>query len=649
MTDLEDAWNNYPTPEPPHAQIGADAQQRRHFHVAASASGTLVAAAVAAALVMTLNTGGTSGSRTTASGTAGHLKLTAFQADLKPAASCDQLLNTYRERGLKEVSAYGWDRGIMPLYGMLYESAVPQSAALSSGSALLDQTSSATGTNVQEVGVDEPDSVKANGSLLVRIDGDTLAIYDVTGDAPKRVSTIALPYFANGQILLSGTTVVAIGNDSAPVNTPTMNTRVETVSLADPAHPTITSDVAYSGALSAVRQEGTSIRLVTATGLPPLNFVKPSDNSKAALDKALEANQKLVSQSTLAQWLPTIDTGNGSQQLMPCGDVAVTPDTVPLGTTSVIGFDASNPTAASAIGLSGLTSIAYESADHLYLATDGTQLGPCACYMIPAGGATTDRTTIFAFDLVGDQAAHVATGTVEGAIKDRWSMDEVGGVLRVATTQLANGKQSSSVVMLKQSGEALTQVGRLDGLGIGETLTAARWFDTFAVVSTAQQVDPLFTVDLTDPAHPKLLGALHIPGYSSYFHPLGNGLLLGVGQNVAFNRSGEQSQAQIGLFDISNLSDVKRVAESSLAQWTRPIAGDDPHAFTWLPDHQTALTFFTTQGGTMVLGEFTVSGQSLSQKLIPVQATDPNTVRTLELPNGKVVLMAGGSVTFLPL
>ncbi|MGN6722122.1 MAG: beta-propeller domain-containing protein, partial [Marmoricola sp.] len=610
MTDLENAWDRYPTSPAPLSEIMSNGRPARQMRFARPAFGGLVAAGVAVALAITLNTGNGAGTAASQALIAHPpLKLAAFQADLKPAASCTQLLNTYRKRGLKQVSAYGWNGGgVVPLAAALSQGPMVDatgaaqnfsSKAVAPQAQATGQANSSTGTNVQEVGVDEPDGVKTNGSLLVRIDGDTIAVYDLTGTQPVRVSTIALPYFDGGQILLSGTTVVALGTNTEPAANPTPTSRVVTVSLARPSQPQITSNVTYGGTISSARQHGTTIRLVLTTGLPNLRFAQPDANGSAASTKrALAANRRLVATSTLAQWLPTVDTGNGSQQLLDCNNVAVTPASVALGTTSVVGFDAAAPTSTSAIGLTGQTSIAYESSTHLYLTGAGTWMGPCACPMMDSrvigyGGA--DKTAIFQFDLVGDEAAHVATGTVSGSIADRWSMDEVGGVLRIATTEMSRGIQVSSVVTLKPSGKSLVQVGRLDGLGRGETLTAARWFDSYAVISTAQQMDPLFTVDLTNPGHPKLLGALHIPGYSSYFHPLGNGLLLGVGQKVSFNNSGEQSQAQVGLFDMSNLRNVRRLSVTSLAQWTYPSAANDPHAFTWLPDHNVALTSFTTQ------------------------------------------------------
>ena len=43
--------------------------------------------------------------------------------------------------------------------------------------------------------------------------------------------------------------------------------------------------------------------------------------------------------------------------------------------------------------------------------------------------------------------------------------------------------------------------GRLDlrGLGRDEDIQSVRWFDDLAVVVTFRQIDPLYTIDLSDP------------------------------------------------------------------------------------------------------------------------------------------------------
>ena len=74
---------------------------------------------------------------------------------------------------------------------------------------------------------------------------------------------------------------------------------------------------------------------------------------------------------------------------------------------------------------------------------------------------------------------------------------------------------------------------------------------------TFRQVDPLYAVDLTDPAAPRLLGELKIPGYSEYLHPLGGRRLIGIGQDASAD--GMVRGAQAALFDVTDLT-VARAA-----------------------------------------------------------------------------------------
>ena len=74
-------------------------------------------------------------------------------------------------------------------------------------------TASDTGTNVQEEGVDEPDTAKTDGRILVRLRDDELITYDVSGDAVQRLSSLTLSGIESGQILLAGDTVIAVGEE----------------------------------------------------------------------------------------------------------------------------------------------------------------------------------------------------------------------------------------------------------------------------------------------------------------------------------------------------------------------------------------------------------------------------------------------------
>ena len=103
--------------------------------------------------------------------------------------------------------------------------------------------------------------------------------------------------------------------------------------------------------------------------------------------------------------------------------------------------------------------------------------------------------------------------------------------------------------------------------------------DTGYVV-TFRQIDPLYTVDLANPERPRVLGELKIPGYSAYLHPIGEDLLLGVGQDAT--EEGRPLGTQLSLFDVSDLRKPTRLHKAHLGLgWSE--AESDHHAFLYWP------------------------------------------------------------------
>jgi hypothetical protein len=99
---------------------------------------------------------------------------------------------------------------------------------------------------------------------------------------------------------------------------------------------------------------------------------------------------------------------------------------------------------------------------------------------------------------------------------------------------------------------------------------------------TFRQVDPLYTLDLSDKADPRVLGQLKIRGYSAYLHPISGDLLLGVGQDAS--AQGRTLGTQLSLFDVSDLRNPARLAVASLGANASSDAEFDPHAFLfWKP------------------------------------------------------------------
>ncbi len=166
--------------------------------------------------------------------------------------------------------------------------------------------------------------------------------------------------------------------------------------------------------------------------------------------------------------------------------------------------------------------------------------------------------------------------TLEGTIHDSFSIDEYEGNLRIVTTVQENGSFSGGVNPLARSENEtseetaditnslyildsnLEELGRIEGLAKGEQVYSARFMGDTGYFVTYKQIDPLFSVDLSDPKHPEILGELKIAGFSDYLHPYGDNLLLGIGMDT--DETGTTTNGvKLSMFDIANPEDVQEI------------------------------------------------------------------------------------------
>lgn len=639
---------------------------------------------------------------------------------LSTGASCDDLLAWYVDRAVDRVTPWGWTQP------MVYAEAsaglsvpAPLDAAGSAddrtdASTIDAATDSATGTNVQEPGVDEPDTAKSDGHLLVRVSDGALSVWDVSAAEPTRVGTAPLAGLTGGRVLLAGERAVVVGQDVSAlgVDLPATGarasgTRIKTFDLADPSHPSLVDDRVIDGSLVAARQHGGVIRVVVSAGLPALAFTAPADPAslspgpttepgtpdpshvQAAQQQALTHNRAVVRASTIDDWLPqvtTYDAGTPSTTpLVDCSQVAIPRDDSGPGTLTVVGFDAAHPDEASASSVATASAIAYFATDSLYVAAPPVFPGWGCCADLPNAGATVDLTRIYDFGLSGTAATYVASGSVQGRVADSWSMDEHNGVLRVAHPT-ADG--ANAISLLRARGGNLDEIGHLDGLGRDQQIRAVRWFDDVAILVTARQVDPLYAVSLADPTQPRLLGALHLPGWSSYLHPIGADRLIGLGQTSPggpvgvvpvpvqpapalggngttsspgsagpslppVRRPGLVPRGKATLFDLGDLTHPRELSTVDYPAGSVVQAAFEPHQVTWLPAQQTLLTVVGGGYGTYDAQQawvsvLHVSGDTLTNRLVAVGPTSViGEIRTLPLPDGRVLLVTHEGVRFL--
>ncbi len=168
--------------------------------------------------------------------------------------------------------------------------------------------------------------------------------------------------------------------------------------------------------------------------------------------------------------------------------------------------------------------------------------------------ANETRIMKVAFDASAGKATvtPAAMGTVQGRFLNQFAASEHDGCLRLV---VGNRSRGSSVIVLKQDGEQLAEIGRLDGLAPGEHLYSVRFTDTRAYFVTFVKVDPLFVVDLSDHTSPTLLGELKVPGFSDHIEILDENHLLTIGCDASDTGGRGWTQfggLQVSIFDVSD-------------------------------------------------------------------------------------------------
>jgi len=589
----------------------------------------------------------------------------AAASGLAAFSGCEELRQWYVDAALPLVGPYGFGYPI----DVMEEGGMPPNVSMAqrSGSAP-DQAvgNGETGTNVQEVGVDEPDVAKTDGEIVVTLNGDgvrdALVTTDVTG-SPRELSRVDLPgSVAQGELLLVGDTVVVIANDygydywgdvppnvrlGAPVPSGNQgSTQVVTVDISDPTVPQVEDSTKFGGSLVSAREYDGTVRLVVSTGTPTLDFVMPEQDRSPT--EATRENRAIVRSSSIEDWLPSVDASGDDVPLVECTDVRHPGRQSGLGTISVVTFDAESPDDRSATAVTTAGELVYSSLDRLYVATSTAGWGgPVPAIRAPEVSRRL-RTQVHAFALDGADSTYVASGEVPGVVKDRWSFSEYDGHLRVATSLgfASWSPQENAVVVLDERGGDLVEVGRVDGMGIREQIQSVRWFGDLAVLVTFRQVDPLYLVDLSDPEDPRVLGELKIPGFSAYLHPIGDQRLLGLGQNATLQ--GTTIGAQVGVFDIRDLNDPRRIDSQYFGANSTLTATADPRAFTYLPEERTALTpvqdYMT---GRTLLAILEIGPDGTLTRILMGIGGYAGVVRTLPLGDGQVALVVDGRVSKL--
>ena len=447
-----------------------------------------------------------------------------------------------------------------------------------------ESTPSFSSTNVQEAGIDEPDIVKTDGRRVFAIADSTLYALDAADGAPKLVGALELNGSGAHQILIRGDRVLimttsyggggGIAVDSSKVAYGTSTVILSEVDVSSPGAMTLRRTMSLDGQLVDARLNGGTARVVVVSSP---QAVAPASISSTGL-------RRYVPRTTLVSRL---SGRTFRRSVVACDDVRHPRSFSGLDLLTVLTIDLDKGlfnVDRDAI-MAGAQTV-YGSETGLYVASQRYVAA------VEAGRALPEsmRTQIHRFDVSKEsETTYAGSGEVTGFVLNQYSLSEHEGALRVASTDepqwfegtLARDSESF-VTVLETSGGALSQLGRVGGLGKGERIYAVRFVGDKGYVVTFRQVDPLYTLDLSDKRAPKVLGELKILGYSAYLHPVSDDLLLGVGQDAT--TQGQRLGTQLSLFDVADLRNPKRLAQASLGENSSTSAEFDPHAFLfWKP------------------------------------------------------------------
>ncbi|MDA1052723.1 MAG: beta-propeller domain-containing protein [Planctomycetota bacterium] len=495
------------------------------------------------------------------------------------------------------------------------------------------------GTNIQVNGVDEADLVKTDGEYLYVANDGRLLIIDVRNPAELSLAAeIQLDTYA-GELYVSGDRLVLLSNQYSvtpyvvrglwfPSDDYGPHTSLAIYDITDRTSPKLIQETTFDGNLTASRRIDDLIYLVTSDQLhlprPDMKCetipydnqtnTSPTDNLVADSFVALPAfwpefPQESCVYETQDEYLahveneildlamPSFETTDPKGEVIASGLISKPADTYkPLtdalgNVTSIVVVDLSTETSGISASTSLITdysSTVYASAQNIYVATNSYE----------GGGNSSTTLQQFAIPDDGKSVDLVAVGTVPGTLLNQFALDEYEGHLRVVTSTGWGSERTNQLFVLKQLGTSLDVVGSIDEIATGESVFAVRFLGDEAFVVTFRVIDPLFTIDLSDPTSPAIAGELEIPGFSNYLHPISEDLILGLGRDDG----GFRGPPQLSLFDVSDFSLPERIDKFVFegASWSEAFYNH--HAISYFPDSQIAVVPFQGSHGFCVDG-----------------------------------------------
>jgi uncharacterized secreted protein with C-terminal beta-propeller domain len=402
---------------------------------------------------------------------------------------------------------------------MATEESADTYSGTSAGANARSESSDYSETNVRQEGVDEADIVKTDGRYLYTLTGnnnkitivDTQSGLERVGEIRTEEEKYICEFYVRDQKV-----VVVLGNNYTYYSEETDSfcydrygsTTVRTYDVQDKAQPEQVGEVTQSGSYTSSRIADGYLYLFS-------QYFLYSD----------------IDENVPATYIPVVEA-----RTLPEDDIYLPEENMANMYEVVTAIDLSKPdevTDSKAI---------FAKYGDLYVSNDNI-------YWYESTWGMDETTSIRKISYKDGMLEAVAKGSIPGYIQDSFCIDEYDGYLRIVTT---NG-DTNGVYVLNGNMEL---VGSVEGLAEGERIYSARFLGDTGYFVTFRETDPLFSVDLSDPMNPQIVGELKIPGFSEYLHFYGEDKLLGIGRSID-EETGVDEGVKISIFDISDRTNVK--------------------------------------------------------------------------------------------
>lgn len=431
--------------------------------------------------------------------------------------------------------------------GMMPDAAAEDpGAAADANSTAKSGASAHSDTYTQEEGVDEADIVKTDGDCIYyvsRTENQVIIARAKNGKA-KRLSEVKPAGNFVQDIYVRGDRLIVITSDQVQ-QTGLLNkdeyresTRITVYDISDRTAPAASQEYAQTGGLISSRMIGDQVCLVT--------------------------NDRIYTYRK-GHNVPLISRGEETAPL-PVSCIRVFPEAASPSYTVIGMMDTStgrtDEDSIKTSAVMGSSGEIYCSGANLYI-TSVIYSRPKAGQSPSSGsGGVEDftvsipedypepQTQILKVSLSGSKVKFLRSATVDGVIKDQFSMDETKGTFRIATTAGMDGRDVNHLFILN---EKMKEIGSVRDFAPDEHIEAVRYLNDMAYVITYRQTDPLFVIDLRDPSAPVIKGHVKISGFSTLLHPADPKHLLGLGYSTRETGSGEATDGmKLALFDTSD-------------------------------------------------------------------------------------------------